>query len=202
MIVGESGVKFMTKIGLIRHGVTEWNYLGKAQGISDVPLNDEGKRQAINLGNRLSVDKSWDMIITSDLSRAFETAKIIGSRINLPIKSLDKRIREINCGEIEGTTEEERIQTWGDNWRDLDLGIEKFRDVAKRGIQFIEEINRVYRGQRVLVVSHGALIGLTLQHLLPERFPTTYIENSSLTILKNFEGKWKCNLYNCTVHLK
>ncbi|WP_053474556.1 histidine phosphatase family protein [Cytobacillus solani] len=80
--------------------------------------------------------------------------------------------------------------------------MEKFEDVAKRGIKFIEEINRVYRGKRVLVVSHGALIGLTLQHLLPERFPTTYIENTSLTILKNIEGNWNCNLYNCTLHLK
>lgn len=133
----------MTKIGLIRHGVTEWNDLGKAQGNTDIPLNDEGISQAIKLGNRLSEDNSWDMIITSDLSRAFETAKIIGRRLNLPIKSLDIRLREINCGKIEGTTEEGRIQLWGDNWRDLDLGMEKFKDAAKRGIQFIEEINRI-----------------------------------------------------------
>lgn len=198
----EPGEKFMTKIGLIRHDVTEWNDLGKAQGITDVPLNDEGISQAIKLGHRLSEDEKWDMIFTSDLSRAFETAKIIGSRINLPIKSLDKRIREINCGKIEGTTEEERIQIWGENWRDLDLGMETFWDAANRGIQFVEEINRVYRGKRVLVVSHGALIGLTLQHLLPDKFSTTYIDNTSITILQNIEGNWTCNLYNCTVHLK
>jgi len=44
-------------IGLIRHGVTDWNHLGKAQGISDVPLNEEGVNQAIALANRLSLDK-------------------------------------------------------------------------------------------------------------------------------------------------
>lgn len=176
---GEPGEKFMTKIGLIRHGVTEWNDLGKAQGITDVPLNDEGIIQAIKLGHRLTEDESWDMIFTSDLSRAFETAKIIGSRINLPIKSLE-----------------------GENWRDLDLGMEKFRDAANRGIQFVEEIKSVYSGKRVLVVSHGALIGLTLQHLLPDRFSTTYIDNTSITILQNIEGTWNCDLYNCTVHLK
>lgn len=191
----------MTTIGLIRHGITEWNSLGKAQGASDIPLNKVGKKQASDIGDRLSQEEKWDMLITSDLSRAIETAKIIGSKIDLPISHIDEKIREINCGEIEGTTEEERIQIWGDNWRELDLGMEKFGDVANRGINFIEEINSVYSGKRILVVSHGALIGLTLQHLLPERFPTTYIENASLTVLNYAEGKWDCILYNCTKHL-
>ena len=61
--------------------------------------------------------------------------------------------------------------------------------------------NRFYRGKRVLVVSHGALIGLTLKRLLPERYPITYIDNASLTILSYSEEKWDCILYNCTKHL-
>ena len=191
----------MTTIGLIRHGITEWNTLGKAQGVSNIPLNDLGKKQAYDIGERLSHEEKWDILISSDLSRAIETAKIIGNKVDLPISSLTGIIREINCGEIEGTTEEERIQRWGDNWRKLDLGMEKFEDVGKRGIQFLKEINRVYYGKRVLVVSHGALIGLTLQHLLPERFPTTYNDNTSLTILNYAEEKWDCILYNCTKHL-
>jgi|SRR5690606_16802357 len=191
----------MTTIGLIRHGITEWNILGKAQGVSDIPLNKIGIKQASNIGDRLSQGEKWDILITSDLSRAIETAKIIGSKIDLPISHIDEKIREINCGKIEGTTEEERIQIWGDNWRELDLGMEKFEDVAKRGIRFIEEINSIYSGKRVLVVSHGAFIGLTLQRLLPVRFPTTYIDNTSLTILNYVEEKWDCILYNCTKHL-
>ncbi|WP_062106240.1 histidine phosphatase family protein [Bacillus niameyensis] len=191
----------MTTIGLIRHGITEWNYLGKAQGISDIHLNEEGIKQAIKLGDRLSTGESWDLMITSDLSRAIETAKIIGNKINLPIQISDKRIREINCGEIEGTTEEEWINKWGMDWRKLDLGMERFADVASRGIEFIEEIASLHKGKRILIVSHGALIGLTLQYLLPEKFPTTYIENTSLTILQNINGSWDCKLYNCTSHL-
>jgi len=191
----------MTTIGLIRHGITDWNSLGKAQGVSDIPLNKIGKKQASDIGDRLSKEEKWDLIITSDLSRAIETGKIIGNKIDLNISHIDEKAREINCGKIEGTTEEERVQIWGDNWRELDLGMEELEEVSKRGIGFIEEINRLYRGKRVLVVSHGALIGLTLKRLLPERFPTTYIDNTSLTILSYAEEKWDCILYNCTKHL-
>jgi len=191
----------MTTIGLIRHGITDWNYLGKAQGVSDIPLNKIGKKQASDIGDRLSKEEKWDLIITSDLSRAIETGKIIGNKIDLNISYINEKIREINCGKIEGTTEEERIQIWGDNWRELDLGMEALEEVSKRGIDFIKEINGLYRGKRVLVVSHGALIGLTLKRLLPERFPTTYIDNTSLTILSYAAEKWDCILYNCTKHL-
>lgn len=120
----------------------------------------------------------------------------------MPISHIDERIREINCGEIEGTTEEERVKRWGDNWRNLELGMEKFEDVSKRGRDFLEDIVCTYKGKRVLVVSHGALIGLTLQRLLPQKFQKTFIDNTSITILNNTDGKWDCILYNCTKHLK
>lgn len=191
----------MTTIGLIRHGITEWNELGRAQGNSDIPLNKTGKQQATAVANRLSSEKAWDVIITSDLSRAIETAQIISSQIKLPDMIYDERVREIGCGKIEGTTEIERLNIWGRNWRELDLAMEKFEDVSKRGLEFMEEIVVTYKGKRVLVVSHGALIGLTLQRLLPERFPRTHIENTSITILENSESKWSCTLYNCTKHL-
>ncbi|MBU5210762.1 histidine phosphatase family protein [Heyndrickxia oleronia] len=192
----------MTTIGLIRHGITDWNELGKAQGISDISINDIGKIQAKKLGQRLSQDEDWDMLITSNLLRAIETASIIGNIIDQPISSIDDRIREINCGMIEGTTEEERINKWGRNWRNLELGIENFENVAIRGLDFLEDIVRLYKNKRVLAVSHGTLIGLTLQRLLPEEFRTTYIENTSLTILRKIEDRWQCQLYNCTIHLK
>jgi 2,3-bisphosphoglycerate-dependent phosphoglycerate mutase len=191
----------MTTIGLIRHGITDWNYLGKAQGVSDIPLNEIGREQATNIGVKLSLDEHWDMIFTSDLSRAFETGEIIGNKIGLPIIHIDERVREINCGEIEGTTEEQRVKQWGSEWRNLELGMENFEDVSNRGIDFLKDIVCTYKGKRILVVSHGALIGLTLQKLLPQKFQHTYIDNTSITILSHIEDKWDCSLYNCTRHL-
>lgn len=160
----------MTTIGLIRHGITEWNSLGKAQGVSGIPLNEVGRKEASDIGDRLFLEEKWDMIITSDLSRAIETEKIIGSKVNLPISLIDERVREINCGKIEGTTEEERVRLWGVNWRNLELGMEKLEDISNRGRDFLEDIVCTYKGKRILVVSHGALIGLTLQRLLPQKF--------------------------------
>ncbi|MFC5603180.1 histidine phosphatase family protein [Sporosarcina koreensis] len=191
----------MTTIALIRHGITEWNDLGKAQGISDIPLNKLGRKQADNVGDRLLNEGKWDIIISSDLTRAIETAQIIGGKLNLSISHYDNRIREIDCGEIEGTTEETRQEKWGSNWREKDLGMESFEQVGKRGIEFLEEMVHTYNGKRIVIVSHGALIGLTLQRLLPTMFQSTYIDKSSLTILHNSNRQWDCHLYNCTKHL-
>ncbi|CAN7489892.1 histidine phosphatase family protein [Paenibacillus sp. LjRoot153] len=175
-----------TTVGLIRHGVTEWNSLGKAQGISDIPLSEEGTKQAVALANRLSKEE-WDIIFSSNLMRAKQTAEIIRKSLRVVEVFIDERIREINCGLIEGTTEEERIARWGVNWRVQNLGMEDFKMVAKRGLSFLNE--------------QIAFIGLSLQHLLPQQFKKTYIDNTSLTILTYSNNDWACQLYNCAKHL-
>ena len=119
----------------------------------------------------------------------------------MPITFLDERIQELNCGEIEGTTEEERAQKWGSNWREQDLGMETVEEVFNRGMQCIDEIVQLHKGKKVLLVSHGAMIGILLQRLLPDVFRSTYMDNTSLTILTNTDGIWDCRLYNCTKHL-
>lgn len=191
----------MTTVGLIRHGLTKWNELGRAQGISDIPLNRNGKQQALALAKRLSYGSEWDFIVSSDLLRAKKTAEIIATELKLKINIFDERIRETNCGKIEGTTEKERLNKWGGNWKAKQLGMEKFEDVSKRGMEFLKELVNTYKGKRILLFSHGALIGLTLQRLFPIIFPETYIDHTSITILRKNEDKWDCELYNCTKHL-
>lgn len=189
-----------TTVGLIRHGVTEWNSLGKAQGISDIPLSEEGTKQAIALANRLSGEE-WDIIFSSNLTRAMQTAEIIRKSLGTGAVFTDERIREINCGLIEGTTEDERIVRWGVNWREQNLDMEDFQMVAKRGLSFLKEQIVEHAEKRILIVSHGALIGLSLQNLLPQQFKKTNIDNTSLTILTYTNNDWACQLYNCTKHL-
>jgi probable phosphoglycerate mutase len=134
----------MTTIGLIRHGTTDWNDLGKAQGISDIPLNEAGLRQANAIAKRLS-DEQWDIVASSSLTRAQQTAEVVRASLGIDSMIIDERLREINCGLIEGTTEEERILKWGENWRSQNLGMESYKEVAKRGLEFIEEVSAKHK---------------------------------------------------------
>ncbi|MFD1020851.1 histidine phosphatase family protein [Thalassobacillus hwangdonensis] len=190
----------MTTIGFVRHGITEWNVQKRVQGTTDIPLNDTGKQQAEAAGERLTLEEPWDLIISSDLGRASETASIIGEKLGVPIDHKEQRIRELNCGEIEGTTEEERVEKWGPNWRELDLGMDSYESIGKRGLAYIEELATTYGGKRVLVVSHGGFIGLTMRYLLPE-MQHTNIGNTSVTVIEKREKGWSCSLYNCSKHL-
>lgn len=111
------------RIGLIRHGLTDWNAAGRIQGQTDIPLNGEGREQAERLGRRLLTEEyQWDYIITSGLSRAQETGEIISKLLNVPLLEPDARLKERAFGQIEGLTSEERVARWGKSSGDIGLG--------------------------------------------------------------------------------
>ena len=97
----------MTTLLLVRHGETDWNAEGKLQGHTDRPLNDYGRRQAQALADRLA-GEAIDAVYASDLSRARETAEILGARLGLPVV-VDPDLREKNWGSWEGLTSDERL---------------------------------------------------------------------------------------------
>ena len=69
----------MTTIGFVRHGVTAWNKEGRAQGNTDVPLDEEGIEMAERVADRIQLEE-WDVIYTSPLVRAKKTAEIIAEK--------------------------------------------------------------------------------------------------------------------------
>ena len=85
---------------LIRHGLTVWNAAGKLQGNTDIELNEQGREAAGQLGIQLD-NVSFDIIYSSPLIRAYETACLIRGNRNIPIVR-DKRLRELSFGEKEG----------------------------------------------------------------------------------------------------
>ncbi|MNW32646.1 Phosphoserine phosphatase 1 [compost metagenome] len=190
-------------VGLIRHGLTDWNVIGKIQGQSDIPLNDEGRRQAHRLADRLVTESEyhWDFVLTSDLSRARETGEIIANKLNIPLYEPDSRLRERAFGEVEGLTAIERETRWGKEWDLLDLGQEKDDDIRLRGLDFLNDIGDRYRDSNVLVVSHGALLAQLYIALYKEKCMER-IGNLSLTVLEKEESDWIMQLYNCTRHLE
>ncbi len=194
-----SGNLYMTKIGIIRHGSTPWNKGGRAQGNSDIQLNEEGLSGAHQLAERLRTEE-WDIVYSSNLLRAQQTAEIIADKIRIKIH-LDSRLREVGGGLIEGTTEEERVLKWGGKWRELDLGIESDDSVIARGLSLIEEVSNKHINQNILIVSHGSFIKQILKVLVPHFNIEESLSNASFTSLVKYENGWDCDLYNCTKHL-
>lgn len=191
----------MTTIGLIRHGSTLWNKEGRIQGHTDNPLDEEGLEQAAALAERLSTEE-WNYIYSSDLLRARQTAEVIAARLGLSVAGWVPGIREMNGGLLEGTTEQERVERWGKEWRTLELGLEKNESGRLRGSRAIEEIAERHPGEKVLVVSHGAILRSSLSGLVPELDMSVLLKNTSLTRLAYTGKTWTCELYNCVKHIE
>ncbi|RDU36746.1 histidine phosphatase family protein [Neobacillus piezotolerans] len=190
----------MTKFGFIRHGSTAWNKERRAQGSSDIPLDQDGINEARMLADRLSGEE-WDAIYASPLLRARQTAEIIVGSLGIEEIHFDPRLREIGGGQIEGTIEEERIAKWGSGWRELDLGVEKHEEVLERGLPAIKDITEAHPGKNILIVSHGAFIRKIVSELVPAMKNEPPLNNTSVTLVGHTGEVWECGLYNCTKHL-
>ena len=152
------------KIALVRHGETESNYQGICQGISNVLLNDTGRRQSQKLREKIS-NKHYDVCYMSPLVRAVETAMIlIGDRVSM---IPDKRLIDRNLGELEGKSRSlyDSKKYWNYDLNCGELGVECVQDIFKRCEEFINYIFEKHKEQSVLIVAHAATIR-AIRHIL------------------------------------
>ena len=149
-------------IYLVRHGQTDWNVVRRIQGSTDIPLNETGRKQAKELSEDITNYKI-DRIICSDLSRARETAEILNEKIGCNI-TFDKRLREVNYGDLEGRLIEDFKNGEWDvfNQTPEKLNGEKKLDVYKRVKSFLDELD--IENENILVVSHGGVIRMMLYY--------------------------------------
>jgi broad specificity phosphatase PhoE len=142
------------RVWLVRHGETEWARLGRHTGRTDIPLTDEGRRQARALGGRL-VEREFSLVLTSPLVRAAETARLAGLG-GLAVAEPD--LQEWDYGDLEGrTTAEITAETPGWTiWRGPWPGGETIADVAVRAGRVIDRA-RAADGD-VLLFAHGHLL--------------------------------------------
>ncbi|RUR03414.1 histidine phosphatase family protein [Labedella endophytica] len=145
-------------IALIRHGQTDWNAALRIQGSTDIPLNDIGREQAGGIVHRLDASR-WDIVVSSPLSRARETAEILAAGLGLELGPAIPELVERGYGEAEGATAEVIRENWPDRQYP---GMESEADVQARGAAAIAAIEERFPGRNVLAVSHGTLIRLAV----------------------------------------
>jgi broad specificity phosphatase PhoE len=101
---------------IARHGETDWNVAGRWQGHTDVPLNENGRAQALAIAATLR-DRSFAGVVASDLARAHETARIVAAELGLAVAYTDPDLRERHFGPFEGLTRDECAAYHPDAWR-------------------------------------------------------------------------------------
>jgi len=189
---------------IIRHGETRWNSKKRLQGSIDIPLNENGRAVAIEAGNRLD-DVEFDVIYSSPLIRAYETACLIRGRKNVPIIR-DERLKEMNFGVNEGQckTEMEKDETNPFNYL-FDApekyfppeNGESFEELCERTKEFMQKVIEPLEGQmnRVMIVGHGAMNKAIMCYVLNhgiEHFWDGGLQKNCGSLIVKFEaGKYR-----------
>ena len=180
-----------TVLGMFRHGQTEWNINLRLQGTADTQLNQSGIDQ---VEMATAVIGEWDLLLTSPLSRARQSAEIISKAIGLePVVS--ERLLERSFGIGEGMTYEQ----WHQRYSKLDQipGAESEFSVFRRSQKLLDEIQTEHSGKRVLVVTHGALIRFVLNLVTDNEFPPKgeRLMNASLHTFR-FSDSWRLDRWS------
>ncbi|MBT5730195.1 MAG: histidine phosphatase family protein [Microbacteriaceae bacterium] len=154
----------MTRFFLVRHGETEWNRERRIQGVSDIPLNDTGRAQAAALGDIL-VGHNFDLIVSSPLSRADETARIIAQRLGMPAPITVPDLIERNYGEAEGSSGADLDRRYPPG---TDIpGREDREVVTQRAVRVLHDMAIRHPHADIVAVAHGAVIRSVVDYAAP-----------------------------------
>ena len=145
------------KLYVVRHGQTDQNLLGLVQGDTESDLTEKGIEEAKAL-RELVASLNIDVVVSSPLRRALDTAKIITD--NKYDIIIDKRLIERDFGLSEGkpVDEELTIKYWDFKLNTDINGVEKVQDLMFRITEFIEDMRNKYNDKKVLVVAHSAIL--------------------------------------------
>ena len=140
-------------IYIVRHGQTDYNVNGRYGGRLDVPLNEVGRSQALEIKEQLK-DIKFDKVYSSPLSRALETTKIITNNDII----LDDRIIERSNGELEGKLKSEisELPDFNDP-NEKRYNIESIIDFRNRIKDFLDDVTSDTDSQNILIVTHAGV---------------------------------------------
>lgn len=188
-------------IFLLRHGETDWNRTERLQGHMDIPLNQNGKTQISHAADVLAeLSHDIDLIISSPLSRACESAEIVADRLayekeNIVIEPL---LMERCFGEGEGLTVDERTEKYPN---DIYPGMESIEDLLKRAHSAFEKIVTSYHDhQNILMVAHGAILYAIVTAITNGQIPyggkVAKFDPGSIHLIRYFDGAIEFTKYN------
>ena len=184
-----------TLLGLFRHGQTDWNINFLLQGVTDIPMNETGIEQ-VKLAARAIKVEDWDVILTSPLTRALQTAEIIASQNGFSEIIEQELLIERSFGQAEGLSHEQ----WRAKYSNLDEipGGESRTQLAERSKLLLETISQELAGKRVLAISHGALIRALISIASNNELPRDgeRLGNASLNVVKHAENSWQVVNYS------
>lgn len=208
------------KVFLVRHGQSQDRVENRKQ-TSHTPLSKLGLVQADAVAKRLQ-DEEIQIIVSSPMNRALQTAEAISSKINIPVTQNDL-LREMETPSIDGVLFSDQLHkkfsleveanAKNIDWK-FEEGDESFRELLARANNLKLEIISKYQGRNILLVSHGFLIIclITVTALEPDspdkslidlvRFPN--IGNTGISELEYQEDKgvWRLNLLNDHLHIR
>ena len=203
----------MTRIMLVRHGLTFWNSIGRMQGTSDIHLSPDGLHQARLLAAHCPFFTA-NAIYSSPLARASTTALILASRFNLHVQTVPE-LRETNFGDWEGQILRELAQSDPQNFEkffkqpdELKLpNAETFLQTQERAMKALIKICETHceeKDSHVIIVSHGAVNRLIICALLEIPIKKMWAIsqfNTAVNIFREDDGHFTVDSINCTSHL-
>ena len=199
-------------IYFVRHGRTEWNNQLRYQGAVDIPLNEDGRMQARKTALRFS-SADIDVVISSPLARAIETAECIASFHKGLKAESTPLLTEVDFGKWEGRTVAEIKTEYADvfaAWKSDPLNVaapggESMDSLYARCGLFSEEL-LARPERRTVVVGHGAMLRALFPRMLQlprvSYFWKTRLDNCSITAFSADAGRFALIYQNDTLHLK
>ena len=186
------------KLILTRHGETEGNKQGIIQGHLHGVLTNNGIEQGEKLAKRL-VKEKIDIIYSSDLARALDTAKIVQKEhLNVPLK-ISKELREFYPGKIEGKSNDLYDP------KNLPKDHESFQNLRNRAENFLLSILKKHKDDTVLFICHGGIghaIVCSITDKPAECIDKNNLKNASISIFEIDQDKnHKIHIYNSDKHL-
>ena len=144
------------KIYFVRHGQTAWNAENKVCGVTDLPLTEEGVRQAQKAAQHLK-DKDIDLILSSPMTRALQTAREAAKVCGAAVVT-DSRLREQDFGEYEGVDRHDvRFKNAKKEFAVRFPKGESIAQVIHRVYSVLDEIRNKYPNKNILIVCHGGV---------------------------------------------